>query len=216
MKGGERVNVLARRPRNFGCRLTEFIYQGYPTLALENESLRVTVLAGKGSDILQFLYKPADVDFLWISSPGIGPNGATAGLSKGSAGGFMDVYPGGWQEILPNFGDGCEYKGVSLGLHDETSVLPWQYQVLEDEPSCVSVLFEVRCVRTPFRLQKTLTLRPGRVLEIDEVVVNESAETMDFTWGHHPAFGAPFLDDTCRVVVPNCQVKTQEERCFAQ
>jgi hypothetical protein len=208
---GNGLKALSRFPRNYGCRLTEFTHQGYPTLTLENESLRVTVLAGKGSDIIQFLYKPADLDFLWISLPGLQPAGVRAGPHMGPTHAFLDSYPGGWQEILPNFGDPCDYKGITLGLHDETSLLPWQYSVLVDEPTLVSVLFEVRCIRTPFRLQKTLTLRPGRVLEIDERLINESAETVDFTWGHHPAFGAPFLDNTCRVLVPPCRVKTQEE-----
>ena len=111
---------------------------------------------------------------------------------------FLDNYPGGWQEILPNFGDPCEYKNIKLGLHDEISMLRWNYTILQDETECVSVQLEVRCVLTPFRVRKTLTLRPGYELEIEERVVNESAEKMDCTWGHHPAFGAPFLDETCR------------------
>lgn len=187
------------------------MYLGYAALALENESLRVTVLTGKGSDVIQFQYKPQDVDFLWISEPGLQPAGTITAPASASREAFLDFYPGGWQEILPNFGEACEYKGLSLGLHDEISLLPWKYSIVQDEPSCVSVLLEVRCLRTPFRLHKTLTLRPGRVLEIDERLVNESEEAMDCTWGHHPAFGAPFLDDTCRLLVPACRVKTQEE-----
>jgi hypothetical protein len=186
------------------------VYLGYAALALENEQLRITVLPGKGSDIIQFLYKPMDVDFMWVSNPGLQPAGAVKAPTAGGNA-FMDYYPGGWQEILPNFGDPCEYKNVTLGLHDEVSLLPWTYSILQDDPECISVALEVRCVRTPFRLRKQLTLQPGRVLEISEEVENESAEAMDCSWGHHPAFGAPFLDETCRVLVPDCRVKTQEE-----
>ena len=176
----------------------------------ENDELQITLLPGKGSDVIQFLHKPSEIDFMWASQPGLQPAGAVR-TSAGPVNPFLDNYPGGWQEILPNFGDPCEYKNTALGLHDEVSMLPWSYAIVEDEPQCVSVRLEVRCVRTPFRICKTLTLRPGRELEIEETVTNESPETMDCTWGHHPAFGAPFLDETCRVAVPPCRVKTQEE-----
>ena len=34
-------------------------------LIIENELLRVTVLAGRGSDIVEFRYKPLDLDFMY-------------------------------------------------------------------------------------------------------------------------------------------------------
>jgi hypothetical protein len=123
----------------------------------------------------------------------------------------MDHYPGGWQEILPNFGASCVYKGATIGQHGEVSLLPWRYTILKDEPSCVSVEFSVRCIRTPFDLRKTLTLGRGPVLKLEEQLTNVSAEFMDCTWGHHPALGGPFLDETSRVHVPSCRVKTQDE-----
>ena len=46
------------------------------------------------------------------------------------------------------------------------------------------------------------------VLLIDEVVRNESDEDMDFMWGHHPALGWPFLDESCRIYLPACRVRT--------
>jgi len=202
-------NVLRTlRSRNHGCRLREFSYLGYDALTLENERLRITLLPGKGSDVIEFLYKPLDIDFMWTSQPGLQPAGAVNAVSANA---FLDLYPGGWQEILPNFGDPCEYKKAQLGLHDEVSLLPWNSTIVEDSPQCVAVELQVRCVRTPFRIRKTLTLRSDCELEIAEHLDNESLETMDCTWGHHPAFGAPILDETCRVVVPPCRVKTQEE-----
>jgi len=177
---------------------------------LENEKMRIVLLPGKGSDVIQFLYKPLDLDFMWASQPGLQPAGAVRSPSVGGKA-FLDYYPGGWQEILPNFGDACEYKGAALALHDEVSLLPWQYSILENDPQCVSVQLEARCIRTPFRIRKTLTLRPGCTLKIDEQVRNESEEFMDCTWGHHPAIGDPILDEHCRIIVPPCRVKTQEQ-----
>jgi hypothetical protein len=37
------------------------------------------------------------------------------------------------------------------------------------------------------------------VLHIQERIVNEGGEPIDYMWGHHPAFGAPFLDSSCRI-----------------
>lgn len=59
--------IFYTHERNFGCRVMEYLYRGLPTISLENELLRVTVLAGKGGDIFEFLYKPLDVDFMWRS-----------------------------------------------------------------------------------------------------------------------------------------------------
>jgi len=40
--------------------------------------------------------------------------------------------------------------------------------------------------------------------KIDEQVFNLADEPMDVMWGHHPAFGPPFLDDSCRIDLPPC------------
>ena len=206
---GNRLRPSHSRSRNHGCRITRFVYLGYEAITLENEMLRATLLPGKGSDVIEFLYKPLDVDFMWASRPGLQPAGAVKAASPGSA--FLDFYPGGWQEILPNFGEPCEYRGCTLGLHDEVSLLPWNVTVVEDHLEVVSVLLEVHCLRTPFQVRKTLTLRSGSELLIEEELTNDSNEVMDCTWGHHPAIGAPFLDEKCRIVLPPCRVKTQQE-----
>jgi hypothetical protein len=44
---------------------TDFQYRGIDAVLMENESLRVTLLAGKGGDILELRDKRADVDVLW-------------------------------------------------------------------------------------------------------------------------------------------------------
>jgi len=61
---------------------------------------------------------------------------------------------------------------------------------------------ETRLFRSPFRLRRRLRVEKGRaVLSLWERITNEAGESMDFLWGHHPAFGAPFLSDACRVDV---------------
>jgi len=88
--------------RNYGCRIIEFVYAGYRSVALENEKLRVWIVADKGADIYEFLYKPRDVDFMWRSWTGLRPRDHFAPRSFRSAGAHMDDYEGGWQELFPD------------------------------------------------------------------------------------------------------------------
>ncbi|KAA3664641.1 MAG: aldose 1-epimerase [Chloroflexi bacterium] len=165
------------------------------TVILENELLRVVVLVDKGSDIVEFRYKPLDLDFLYHAPGGIrNPN---RGLpSSASNAPFLDYYSGGWNEILPNGGPHMNYKGADLGQHGEISLLPWDYAIVADSPQKAAVRLWVRPLRIPLFLEKTLSLEPGRaVLTIEERLVNEGGEPLDLMWGHHIAFGRPFLNN---------------------
>ncbi len=203
---------LYTHTRNWGARLREFIYKGHRMISLENRFLRVTVAADKGTDIVEFLYKPLDVDFMWHSYVGLRPFSSTIPTSPNPAGPFLDYYPGGWQELFPNAGDGCVHKGTALGIHGEVCLLPWDYRIERDDPEQVSVAFSVRTLRAPFHLQKKLTLSADTgALFIEETVRNESGEVIEFIWGHHPAFGSPFLDNSCRILLPECTVITNPD-----
>ncbi len=195
--------------RNWGARIHEFVFKGHRMISLENRYLRIVVAVDKGTDIIEFLYKPLDIDFMWHSYTGLRPHAGTIPTNPNPAGPFLDYYPGGWQELLPSAGMDCSYRGAALGIHGEVCLLPWDYRIERDEPDEVSASFSVRTIRTPFFLQKKLTLAADSgALLIEETVCNESGEAFDFIWGHHPAFGWPFLDDSCRIVLPECTVIT--------
>ena len=191
--------------RNYGCRLNdELTYRGLRVLVMENELIRVSILLDQGTDIYEFLHKPSDTDFMWRNPNGVRKPGAFAPSSYPAGGSFGDYYEGGWQELVPQGGGKCEYKGAQLGQHGEVFGLPWKHTVLEDSPECIAVKTWVRTMRTPFLLEKTFTLRSGKgVLEIEESLTNEGLVEMDLMWGHHPAFGPPFLDESCRVYAPD-------------
>ena len=198
--------------RNWGARLTEFEYHGYSMVAMENRFLRIVIAAGKGTDILEFLYKPLDIDFMWRSYTGLRASHNFIPTIAHPSGNFIDFYTGGWQELLPNAGASCVYKGAALGVHGEVCLLPWSYHVKTNNPDEVAVTFSVRSVRTPFYLEKTFSLNDrDPILTIDEVVRNEADEPLDFMWGHHPALGWPFLDESCRLFLPRCRVRTRAE-----
>ncbi len=195
--------------RNYGCRITELVLEGHRCVALENERLRVTIIADKGTDIYEFLYKPRDVDLMWRSWTGLRSRAHFVPSSPRAEGAHMDYYEGGWQELFPNCGGPSVHQGAEIGQHGEVLLLPWRYTITRDEPSEIEVRFEVRTVRTPFHLVKTVSLRRNEaVLRIHERVTNESGQEVNFTWGHHPALGWPFVDESCRVDLPACRIRT--------
>ena len=68
---GRLIQNFARN-RNTGCRITLNLLIGeIPTVVIENELIRMTILAGRGADVVEFLYKPIDMDFVWLTNNGI-------------------------------------------------------------------------------------------------------------------------------------------------
>ena len=199
-------------PRNHGCRISDaWTLTGMRTLIFENELLRVVVLVDKGSDIVEFRYKPLDLDFLYFAPGGI-RNPRQNTLSAPSTGPFLDYFSGGWNEVLPNGGPHVTYKGAELGQHGEISLIPWEYAIMEDTPDRVAVRLWVRPIRTPFFLEKTLSLEPGRaVLKIEETLTNEGGETQHLMWGQHIAFGRPFLDEGAVIDSPAQKFTVHED-----
>jgi len=193
--------------RNHGCRISDdWTYRGLRVLVMENDLLRVSILLDKGSDIFEFLYKPLDLDFLWVTPGGV-RRLPWLDSFQDPVGPFLDYHEGGWQEVLPNGGRVCEYQGAHFGLHSEVWSLPWRHQIIADGADSVSAKLWVRCNRTPFLLEKTLTLQRGEpALEITETVTNESEVEIPLMWGHHPAFAPHFVDRHAVIRMPKCEV----------
>lgn len=192
-----------RPQRNWGARILECQYKGMRVVFLENELLRVGVLADKGTDVFEFNYKPRDMDFVWLTAGGVKNPTSYLSTSPDPMATFMDYYPGGWQEIFPNGGAPSSYLGATFGQHGEVSNLPWDYEIVDDSEDSVAVRFSVRTQKTPYFLEKELRLRSGESrLLIEETLINESETSLHAMWGHHLAFGRPFLDEGCRIRLP--------------
>jgi len=186
--------------RNFGCRVSEaWTYRGLKTVILENEVLRVVVLADKGADVYQLVHKPTDTDFMWRSPWGVrDPRRFLP--TTGSAMVWLDMYEGGWQTIAPTGGPPGSYRGADIGLHCEASLMPWDVQIVDDSAGRAAARFWVRTYRTPFYIEKTLSLEAGSpALTVEEAVVNEAEEDAECVWGQHITLGAPFLGPSCRL-----------------
>ncbi len=190
--------------RNYGCRFKKIVYKGYKSLLIENEKLRLLILLEKGSDILEFLYKPKDIDFLWKSHIEIDGSCRNPVTREYKSGSFLDTYEGGWQEILPSFGSAHNYKNTNMGVHGELYSLPWDYEVVADDVYKVRLKLFVRMKRTPFFVEKVITIRTGEsFVEIEECIINEGCQKFKFMWGQHPALGKPFLDENCIIDLPD-------------
>jgi hypothetical protein len=190
--------------RTHGCRISDaWTYRGLKTVVMENSRIRVTVLADKGADIYEFVHKPSDTDFMWRTPWGVRDPSKWVPTSGWGNGLWHDVYEGGWQTIAPTGGSPMNYRGAEIGQHNESAIMPWDCQVLEDTPKRVSAKFWVRTYRTPFYIEKTLTIEgDDPALLIEESVVNEAEEDAECVWGQHIALGGPFLSPDCRLDVP--------------
>jgi hypothetical protein len=194
---------LYRPQRNWGVRIREYLYKGMQAVFLENEQLRIGVLAGKGTDMFELNYKPQDLDFVWLSARGVQNPTSYLSTSPDSLATFLDSYLGGWQEIVPNGGAPSSYLGAQFGQHGEACLLPWDYQIVEDTPEQVAVTFSVRLQKIPFFLEKTLRLQSQeRSFSVEETLHNESTVPLHAMWGQHITFGQPFLDEHCIIRLP--------------
>src|SRR5262245_15425412 len=164
---------------------------------LENEGLEAVILADKGADIHRLVYKPKNLDVLWKTPWGLQRPGVRSVHQSVAA--WMEMYPGGWQEIFPNGGPPCTYKGAELSFHGEASMTSWEFE-LAPGSDAAELRLSTRLSRSPFRVYRTMRVESGRpVLLLRERIINEGDEPMDYMWGHHPAYGEPFLSSDCRI-----------------
>jgi hypothetical protein len=196
--------VHYQNERTSGCRISDaWTYRGLKTVVMENEVLRVSILADKGADIFELVHKPTDTDFMWRTPWSVRDVTKWVPSTGWGAGVWHDAYIGGWQTIAPTGGPPQTYAGADVGQHTEATLMPWDTQILEDTPERVSVKFWVRTVRTPFWIEKTLTLESGSaVLTVEDSITNEAEEPAEVEWGQHVAIGEPFLTPDCILDLP--------------
>jgi len=170
-----------------------------PALLIENHLLATTVLPGKGAEIYELISKPDGIDVLWKSPWGLLPSGGVHSAAD-SATAWLEAYAGGWQEIFPNGGTANTYRGVELNFHGEASLAPWEYEITEQGADVAEVRLSTRLRRSPFLIERAMRVEAGMpVLQVRERITNHGREDLEAMWGHHPAYGAPFLSGACRI-----------------
>jgi len=168
---------------------------------MENDLLKLSILAGRGADLVEIFYKPKNLDLAWQSSFGW-PRKKTLVNHPADVESFLNGYPGGWQSIFPNGGAPSNFNGVEFGQHDEVSMLSWDYEVVVENQGEISIKFETYTHKLKFFYEKTFTLKKGiPAIFLSEKVRNLSDESVQTMWGNHITFGEPFLDDHSTIEV---------------
>jgi galactose mutarotase-like enzyme len=199
------MDFIFHRPS--GARVCDKLtYKDLRLVVLENDALRIVVTPEKGADIVAFVDKPTGVDVMLRLPAGLRSWKSEVPLMP-HPNRLFSFYEGGWQELFPvgsNFG---KYYGADHPTHGEAPLLNWDYAILEDSRQRVCVEFRVRLVMSPFELRRRMILdasSPEVVFE--ESIANRSSIDLKYMWGHHPAFGAPFLSGDCRIELPKCRL----------
>src|SRR5512143_3837252 len=112
---------------------------GHEAVYLENETLRVAVLPRKGADICTLVHKPSAVDFLLHTPAGLARPGAQPPAA------FLENCEGGWQVLFPSGDAACTYRGETIPFHGEVALLPWDYEVEQDDGEGSRLHLTVRC-----------------------------------------------------------------------
>lgn len=181
--------------------MDEFTYRGIDTVFLENEQLRVTVLPGKGGDVLEFRDKATDVDMLWHAVHNWQPPTDRAVPSVDPTA-WHDTYPGGWQVNLPVAGYTEGFGDAPYGLHGESALLPFDYSTRQEADE-VALSLEVDLVRYPFTIERELTLPANEPrLIIEETITNTGGRSVPYIWQHHITLGRPLIGPDARLDVP--------------
>jgi hypothetical protein len=182
---------------------TDWSYRGVDAAVLENELLRIVLLPGKGTDILEFRDKRRDVNVLYEAAHEWTPPADRAVPGGGETTWQTDCYPGGWQLNLPIAGGGAEVHGTSYGIHGESALRAWDARVTRDDADAVTLTGTCDLLRYPFQVEREITLPAGEpALEIAETVTNVGDVDLEYVWQQHVALGPPLLGPAARIDVP--------------
>lgn len=167
-------------------------HRGWDVVRLTSPDLQVDVVPGKGGDITSIRHRNG-VELLWQAPWGLRHKGA-ASTAGDSAENLIEWYPGGWQTVFPNAGDAVTEHGAEWGMHGEAWLAPYDWEA----NGSGEIVLRTRLVRSPFELTRRIRVAGDR-LTVTETTRNAGGEPVEAAWGHHAAFGPPFLGGSCRL-----------------
>jgi hypothetical protein len=164
----------------------DWAYKGLDACVLENDRIRATVIPEVGAKVHELVCKRTDEDVLFhhprveLRKPPFAAN-------------VDDYWTGGIDECIPT-GAPCVVGGESLPFLGEAWSMPWGVE----QESATRVRLWRDGVITPFRLERTMEVRPGEpVVHCRHTVTNGGLMPIDFLWGIHagvPISSATWVD----------------------
>ena len=165
------------------------------TITLRGGALEAVIAPERGADIVQVIDVETGTPLLAVSPTGrAGPRALPGADSMAQ---WLAGYPGGWQLLVPNAGPERVHDNVTQGFHGEAALAEWS--VLAHSPTeCV---LEAFLATSPLHLHRTV-VADADGLAVTDTLTNLSLDAVHARIVQHPAFGAPFLDERSRVLVP--------------
>ena len=172
--------------------MAETRYRGRRATSIENETVRVTVLH-EGGHIAEILDKQSGVNPLWTppwesiepSTYDLGKHPEYGADSESKLlGGIM-----GHNLCMDIFGPpSAEEAAAGLTVHGEASVAAYDIAATQ-----TALTQRARFPQSQLQLERQIRLAGG-VVEVVEVVENESATDRPIAWTEHVTLGPPFLE----------------------
>jgi Domain of unknown function (DUF4432) len=156
-------------------------------LMLHSDELEVAVSAEFGGGLTSIRHRAHGAEVLWRTpwaeltpTPAPGqPLDVTAWVRHSR---------GGWQVLLPNGGDDCDYGGVRHGFHGESTVIAWHPAQRAES----SVTLTAALTTVPVTVARTIEVA-GTDVVVTERLTNRSNGPVELIWTHHPGLGADLL-----------------------
>jgi len=199
---GSTVSKFGRDRSRTGARVRELRRGDVQTVSLENDLLRTTFLAGEGAKVVEFLYKPRAIDLASWSSAGLTSPQGIEGMPADNPAAFVDQITDGWWDVFPSGGAPASYRGADFGAHGEAALLPWDVEVLDDDPDEVAIRLSVRTRHYPAYLEKVIRMNAAEPLISVELSLHNLAPLdLEAMWGCHLAFSKPFLQPGAQLII---------------
>jgi hypothetical protein len=168
-------------------------YRGRRAVQLENESLRLTVLA-EGGHIAELLHKPSGINPLWTPPwPSIEPSAYDrARHPEYGADSESKLLAGlmGHNLCLDLFGGPSEEEAAAgMTVHGEASVAPYEITVQNR-----SLIQRTVLPQAQLRFARKITLASAEAVLFEEEVENLSALDRPIAWTQHVTLGPPFIE----------------------
>jgi hypothetical protein len=115
---------------------------------------------------------------------------------------FVDRITDGWWDVFPSGGAPSSYRGADFGAHGEAALLPWDVEVLDDDPDEVAIRLSVRMRHYPAYLEKVIRMNAAEPrISVELSLHNLAPLDLEAMWGCHLAFSKPFLQPGAQLII---------------